>query len=60
MIRADSRTGRIIGALAREVSRPREPLFKIRGAPDWLANILVAMGAQDRREKHDPDKGNER
>ncbi len=56
MIRADSRTGRIIRALA----RPREPLFKIRGAPDWLANILVAMGAQDRREKHDPDKGNER
>jgi hypothetical protein len=50
MIRADSKVGRVIGALARESARKPEPLFRIT-VPRWLARILVAAGAQQGRKR---------
>lgn len=50
MIRADSKAGRFIGALARE--RKPEPLFRIT-VPRWLTRILVAAGAQQGRRQNE-------
>jgi hypothetical protein len=49
VIRADSKTGRIVSALARGSARKPEPLFHIT-APRWLARILVAAGARQGTE----------